>query len=64
MRKILLSIALLSITISTEAQTLFSFSNQIITKEEFLTNFKKNNNNPTYTKLELENYLNLLLRLN
>ena len=61
MRKILLSIALLSITISTEAQTLFSFSNQIITREEFLTNFKKNNNNPTYTKLELENYLNLFV---
>ncbi|PHX74247.1 MAG: hypothetical protein CK547_04220 [Chitinophagaceae bacterium] len=61
MRKILLSIALLSITISIEAQTLFSFSNQIITKEEFLTNFKKNNNKPTYTKLELENYLNLFI---
>lgn len=61
MRKILLSITLLCITISTEAQTLFSISNQIITKKEFLTNFKKNNNNPTYTKLELENYLNLLV---
>ena len=61
MRNILLSIALLSITISTEAQTLFSFSNQIITKEEFLTNFKKNNNNTPYTKLELENYLNLFV---
>jgi len=61
MRKILLSIALFIITISTEAQPLFSFSNQIITKEEFLNNFKKNNNNPTYTKVELENYLNLFV---
>ena len=61
MRKILFSIAFLSITISSEAQTLFSFSNQNISKDEFLTNFKKNNTSPTYTKLELENYLNLFI---
>ena len=61
MRKILFSIAFLSITISSEAQTLFSYSNQNISKDEFLTNFKKNNPSPTYTKLELENYLNLFI---
>ena len=45
-----------------EAQTIFSYGNKKVSKQEFINSFQKNNIDTTDKKLAVENYLNLYIR--
>ena len=45
-----------------KAQTIFTYGNKNVTKQEFLNSFKKNNLDTTDRRIALENYLNLFIR--
>lgn len=45
-----------------KAQTIFTYGNKNVTKQEFLNSFKKNNLDTTDRRITLENYLNLFIR--
>jgi peptidyl-prolyl cis-trans isomerase SurA len=47
---------------TSKAQNIFTYGNKIVTKQEFLNSFKKNNLDASDKKIALENYLNLFIR--
>src|SRR5580698_7786486 len=47
---------------NSNAQTLFTYGNQAVSKQEFLKAFKKNNNEKSNSEKSYRNYLDLYIR--
>jgi len=62
MKKVVLIIILFIFSNAMFGQTLVRYGNHIITKEEFLTAFRKNNNKIKANEKVYRDYLNLYIR--
>ena len=62
LKKILTLLITCFFILPTKAQTIFTYGNKNVTKQEFLNSFKKNNLDSSDKKTALENYLNLFIR--
>ena len=62
MKKILAIFLLCLLKNPSEAQTIFSYGNKKVSKQEFINSFHKNNIDTNDKKIAVENYLNLFIR--